>query len=251
MTKLAAPLVGRARELEVLERTLAAACEGLPRVVALSGEPGIGKTRLLQELACKADSQGCLVLEGRAAEFERELPFGVLLDACDEYLESLDGLRAQRLAGDGLAELATVFPSLRSLVPDAVPVALAHERYRAHRAVREMLERLAKRQPVVLLLDDLHWADDASIELISHLLRRPPRAGVAVASAYRSGQAPSLLVRAVDSLTAQAGLERIELGPLGPDEAERLVQDLDTSQRRLLYRESGGNPFYLKQLARG
>jgi DNA-binding NarL/FixJ family response regulator len=250
MTKLAAPLVGRARELEVLERTLAAACEGLARVLALSGEPGIGKTRLLQELARKADSHGCLVLEGRAAEFERELPFGVLLDACDEYLESLDGLTAERLAGDGLAELATVFPSLRSLVPDAAPVALAHERYRAHRAVREMLERLAKRQPVVLLLDDLHWADDASIELISHLLRRPPRAGVAVASAYRSGQAPSLLARAVDSLTAQAGLERIELGPLGPDETERLVQNLDASQRRRLYRESGGNPFYFEQLAR-
>src|SRR5215218_561967 len=207
MTKEAAPLVGRARELEVLERALAAACEGFPRMLALSGEPGIGKTRLLQELARKADSQGCLVLDGRAAEFERELPFGVLLDACDEYLESLDGRTAERLAGDGLPELATVFPSLRSLVPDPAPVALAHERYRAHRAVREMLERLAKRQPLVLVLDDLHWADEASIELIAHLVRRPPRAGVTVACAYRSGQAPALLVRAVDSISAEAGLE--------------------------------------------
>jgi hypothetical protein len=144
----------------------------------------------------------------RAAEFERELPFGVLVDACDEYLESLDALTVERLAGDGLGELATVFPSLRSLAPDAAQVALVHERFRAHRAVRELLERLAKRQPLVLALDDLHWADPASIELVSHLMRRPPRAGVLVAAAYRSGQAPPQLERAVRSATTGEGLER-------------------------------------------
>jgi DNA-binding CsgD family transcriptional regulator len=250
MTKPAAALVGRERELELLQRAIAVACEGSTQLMAVTGEPGIGKTRLLGELVHEADARGCLVLEGRAAEFERELPFGVLVDACDEYLESLDALTAERLAGDGLGELATVFPSLRSLAPHAVQVALVHERFRAHRAVRELLERLAKRQPLVLALDDLHWADPASIELVSHLMRRPPRAGVLVAAAYRSGQAPPPLERAVRSAIAEQGLERIDLVPLSAGEAERLVESLDRSQRELLYRESGGNPFYIEQIAR-
>jgi DNA-binding NarL/FixJ family response regulator len=245
-------LVGRERELEALDRALGAAGDGAAQLLAISGEPGIGKSRLVAELGRRADAHGCLFLDGRSAEFERERPFAVLLDACDEYLESLDARTAERVAGDGVVELAQVFPSLRALAPtEAAGAGLVAERYRAHQAFQELLERLAVRQPVVLALDDLHWADGASTELLAHLLRRPPRGRVILTLAFRSEQAPRRLASEIGRAAREGRLEQLQLGVLGPEDAERLLADVAERERPRVLRESGGNPFYLDQLARG
>jgi DNA-binding NarL/FixJ family response regulator len=251
LTTLAQPLVGREAELELLERMLDHACEGSSRFAVLTGEPGIGKTSLLAELARRAQERDCLVLEGRAAEFERELPFGLVVDAFDAYLEALDPRSYDRLAADGLEELASVFPSLRSLGDGAALPTGPAERFRAHHAVRELMERLAARQPLVLSLDDVHWSDGASLELIGHLVRRRPDAAVMVVVAYRAGQASPALARAVETARRDDEVARLELGPLGADEAGTLVAALAAPEQERLFRESGGNPFYLLQLARG
>jgi DNA-binding CsgD family transcriptional regulator len=250
MARQAEALVGRDRELERLEGVLDGLDSGSGRIVVITGEPGIGKTRLLAELAGRADARGCLVLEGRGAEFERELPFGVVVAACDEYLASLDARTAERLAGEGLAELTAIFPSLQSLAPEAPSAGLVDERYRAHRAVRELLANLAVRQPVVLALDDVHWADGASAELLGHLVRRPPGGAVVVAVAFRARQAPGRLAEALAAARDEDRVEQVEPLPLSPDQATRLVAGLDAPTSDALYRESGGNPFYLEQLAR-
>ena len=189
MTDLARSVVGRERELEVVERLLDEACAGEVRILCVAGEPGIGKTRLLAELAGRAGQCRCLVLQGGTAEFQGELPFGVLVDALDEYLESLAPSAYQRLATDDLGELAGVFPALRSLDPKSDHPSTAAERFRAHRAVSTLLEQLAVDRPLLLVLDDLHWADGASLELVSHLLRRRPHAALLVAVAFRRGPA--------------------------------------------------------------
>ncbi|MGZ6637988.1 MAG: AAA family ATPase, partial [Solirubrobacteraceae bacterium] len=93
----------------------------------------------------------------------------------DEYVESLGPDRLSTLGDDVQAELAYVLPSLSALAGGRA-VALQHERYRSHRAVRLLLELLAQTTPLVLMLDDVHWADLASIELLGSLLRRPPAA---------------------------------------------------------------------------
>jgi DNA-binding CsgD family transcriptional regulator len=236
--------------LELLERMLEEACGGSSRFVVVTGEPGIGKTSLLGELVRKAQERDCLVLEGRAAEFERELPFGLVVDAFDAYLESLDPRTYDRLAADGLDELASVFPSLRSLGGASAHPSTASERFRAHHAVRELIERLAARKPLLLALDDVHWSDVASLELIGHLVRRRPEAAVMVAVAYRAGQARPALAGAVDGALLAGEIDRLELGPLGADEAGLLVPAEAAAERERLYRDSGGNPFYLLQLAR-
>src|ERR671915_1964968 len=176
MTHQARPFVGREHELELVEQLLEGTCAGEARFLFIAGEPGIGKTRLLAELLARAGERGCVALHGSAAEFERELPFGLVVDALDEYLESLDPHAFERLAREELTELAGVFPALRPLDAGSGAPGTAAERFRAHRAVRGLFEHLAARQPVVLALDDLHWADGASLELVAHLLRRPPRA---------------------------------------------------------------------------
>jgi ATP/maltotriose-dependent transcriptional regulator MalT len=244
------PLVGRAAELDALERVLDELDRGPPGAIELVGELGIGKTRLLSELATRAELRGHLVLSGSASELERELPFSVYVHALDEYVESLGPNLLSTLDDDVQAELAHVLPSLFALAAGRA-VALQHERYRSHRAVRALLERLAQTRPLVLVLDDFHWADPASVELLGALLRRPPAAAVLMAVALRPRHTPERLAAALERAHRAAALIRLELGALTPDEARELLGGrVDPAGAAVLYQESGGNPFYLEQLAR-
>jgi DNA-binding CsgD family transcriptional regulator len=218
--------------------------------VFVTGEPGIGKTCLLLELIRQAEQRGCLALRGSAAEFERELPFGVIVDAFDEYLEALDRREFNRLSAEDLGELSGVFPALSSLNPGTDQPTTAAERFRAYRAIRDLIESLAVRQPLVLVLDDLHWADGASLELTAYLLRHPPRGSVMVAATLRGGQADRGLMAALERATKDADVVRpIELGPLTRADATTLIASVDGAERDGIYETSGGNPFYLLQLS--
>ena len=184
------------------------------------------------------------------AEFEQELPFGVLVDAFDEYLESLDPREFKRLSAEDLGELSGVFPALSSLNPGSDQPTTAAERFRAHRAVRDLIESLAVRQPLVLVLDDLHWADGASLELTAYLLRHPPRGSVLVAATLRGGQADRGLIAALERATKDADV--VPSDRTWPAHARRR-EDLDRQWRRRRtrrhLRDQRGNPFYLLQLS--
>jgi len=146
VTELAQTLVGRQAELDLLERMLEEGCAGSPQIVSVTGEPGIGKSSLLAELLRRAEERGCLALRGSAAQFEGDLPFGLIIDALDEYLESLAPSAFHSLQTESLAELGGVFPALRSLDPGSDEPTTAAERHRAYRAARELLEHLADKR---------------------------------------------------------------------------------------------------------
>ncbi|MGZ3446578.1 MAG: ATP-binding protein, partial [Myxococcaceae bacterium] len=242
--------MGRADELASLERILDELDGGCPGAIEVAGEPGIGKTRLLREVAARAGARGHLVLSGAASEFENDLPFSVFVDALDEYVAGLETDRLAVLDGAVQAELALVFPSLSALA-GGQQVAPQHERYRSHRAVRALLERLAQPLPLVLVLDDFHWADSASVELLGALLHRQPAAAVLTAVALRPRQTPERLAITLERAHRSATLTRVDLGALTLDEARQLLGErFDVAHAALLYQESGGNPFYLEQLAR-
>ena len=212
----------------------------------MEGEPGIGKTRLLTELGVRADRHGWLVLSGSAAELEGELPFAVFVDALDEYLRSLAPHELGDLDEDAVGELAQVFPALAG-----GDRARAGDRYRTHRAVRRLLEALARSKPLVLLLDDLHWADAGSLDLLGSLLRRPPAAAVLIAMALRPRQVPDRLSGALERAWRAGGLTRLELGALSSSEARELLGErIEEADLAALYEQANGNPFYLEQLAR-
>ena len=139
-----------------------------------------------------------------------------------------------------------MLPSLADLGAAAGPV-LQDERYRVHRAMRELLERLAVHQPLVLILDDVHWADPASVDLLAALLRSPPAASVVIALGARPRQLEERLQGALDRAERQGALTRVELGGLSRAAAGEL---LGVAKGDELFEETGGNPFYLQQLAR-
>ncbi|MGH7357402.1 MAG: ATP-binding protein, partial [Candidatus Rokuibacteriota bacterium] len=240
------PLVGRAPELAAVDQLLQRLQDGERGCVTVVGEPGIGKSRLARELCARALGVGVSVLSGRASEFEREAPFAPFVYALAGHLADLDR-RPEGLSPEQWAELGLVFPEL-GVRPSQ---ALGAERFRLYYAVRALLGELASRRPLVLVLDDLHWADDASLELIAHLLRHPPEAPVLLVLVYRPERAPRALVGAAARAERDGALERLDLGPLSAKEADELLGGgLDTAVRRAEHREAGGNPFYLEQLAR-
>jgi len=117
--------------------------------------------------------------------------------------------------------------------------------------VRVLLEHLAQPLPLVLVLDDFHWADSASVELLGALLRRRPAAAVLIAVALRPRQTPERLAITLERAHRSAAVTRMALGALTPVEARQLLGErFDVARAAVLYRESGGNPFYLEQLAR-
>jgi DNA-binding CsgD family transcriptional regulator len=241
---LNAAIVGRTPELEEVRGALDALAGGSAGWLAIDGEPGIGKTRLLVELRRLADERGHVVLDGAAAEFERDAPFSPWADALDAYVAAQDLAGHPGWDAELAGELAGILPGL---APTADGSAIAEDRYRAHRAVRRLLEILAAEQPVVLVLDDLHWSDRASLELIAALVRRNPAAPVLFALSCRTGQMPERLRAAL----ADPAVRRVSLAPLSAEQAAAMLPGVAPGAMAELYRHAGGNPFYLEQLARG
>ncbi len=250
MATVAEQLVGRADELGAVEHALTGLGTAEAAALVVLGEPGIGKTRMLAELAGKSDALGQIVLSGSASELESDLPFWVFVDALDEYVAGLDPRRLQSLEDDVRAELGRVLPSMSEFASSG-DVPIQDERYRTHRAVRDLLERLAATKPLVLILDDVHWADSASVELVSALLRRPPAAAVLIALGARPRQLPERLAAALERGHRGGSVVRLELGRLERDDAGLLLgEQVSAALADTIYEESGGNPFFLEQLAR-
>ena len=157
-------LVGREEELAAIQHAL----DGLggarqsqrSRFLEVVGDPGIGKTSLLDVLRAEAEARGWWTLRGCATEFETEVPLYALVDAMDD---TLSGIR-QSLSASLVSALGTVFPALFDF--NAAAETTMRERYRLHRSIGQLLEHIAAAGPVVVILDDMQWADRALVNLL-------------------------------------------------------------------------------------
>jgi predicted ATPase len=204
--------IGREGELRELEGHLDALETGNSAFLEIVGEPGTGKTTLLTSLRERADRRGVLVLGGRASQFENEIPFDPFVDALDDYLATVNPRRLAPLGEERIAELAVAFPSLMAIARER-PSLAAEERYQIHRAVRSLLGLIGSAKPLVLTIDDAQWSDQSSLELLRHLVRRPPSAAVMVAIAFRTGTMPDSWQVLADAALREGDLARLEVGP--------------------------------------
>jgi tetratricopeptide (TPR) repeat protein len=252
------PFTGRTAELRRVTRRLDEARAGHGGVMLLAGEPGIGKTRLIEEAAETARAQGALMLWGRCYEGEAARPFGPFAEALGEYARTVAPEVLQADLGVHAAPLTRIVPQLRERIPDLPePVALepAEERVRLLDAVAQSLLALAARVPTVLVLDDLHWADAGTVALLRHVARFVPRARLLVLGAYRDVEvaAHHPLTDALGTLPQETSYEQLGLEGLDAAAVKELVDtvaDRETPAAwvEALTRETSGNPFFLREV---
>jgi len=242
------PVVGRDAELEAVAGVLDAVAGGARRLLVVRGEAGIGKTRLLEVVREQAVARRFVLLEGRATELESDVPLAPVVDALESGLRELPEPRLRELGEEQLRLLASVLSGVGEPPADRWEPASAAERWRLHRAMRGLLNIFGARRPVALVLDDVHWSDPATLEFLDHIVRRPPENAHLVTLALRPGEAGERLAAAQ---RGAGGGVVLDLPPLDRPAADLLLAGVeDPDEREWLFRESGGNPLLLEELAR-
>src|SRR6266487_4230056 len=257
----ASPFVGRHKELTRVMNCYAVARQGQAHVVLVAGEPGIGKTRLLDEIAARAAHDGAIALRGGASEAEGMPPYLPFLEALGRYIQDapLDRLREQVAAA--LPVLTSILPELAVRLGELAalhPLPPEQARFRLYEAVGTFLQSIGLLQVLVLLFDDLHWADTASLDLVCHLARRQSRAHVLLVGAYRDSELDrnAALTRTIAELSRRRMLTTVAIEPLSCHEIESLAfhtlgSPLSPAVSSLLYAQSEGNPFFAEELLHG
>ncbi|HYZ99812.1 MAG TPA: AAA family ATPase, partial [Acidimicrobiales bacterium] len=248
------PFVGREGELAQLGAAWDRAAAGARHLVVVTGEAGIGKTRLVTEAARRVSGEGALVLFGRCDE-EAIVPYQPIVEALDGLVSAIPADELAMLDDEARAELAAVLPSLdapRRMTRPAGPAGLFE-------AVTTLVASVARERPVLLVLDDLQWADRDTLLLVRHLLRRAGEAPVLVVAISRDHDVASghVLGDVVHALERDGWVRRLPLRGLGEPDVRTLLHRAEVAPgdeaalARRLVTETAGNPFLVTELLRG
>ena len=249
------PFVGRGRELERLFSAWQTTLAGGANAVLIAGEPGVGKTRLAGEWSRQAYDQGALVIYGRCDE-DLGAPYQPFAEALRSLVPCLGTRRLRRLRG--VEALLPLVPGLIDVLPDLAAPTRADpdtERYALFDAVVALLGIASAGAPVVLILDDLHWAAKATLLLLRHLLRFGEHARVQIVGTYRSTDLDRShpLAAMLADLHRDGTANRLQLSGLDEDDVTTYVAEAgyhDEELARALASVTGGNPFFLIEALR-
>jgi DNA-binding CsgD family transcriptional regulator/tetratricopeptide (TPR) repeat protein len=231
------PFVGRSAELEML-RTLMPSAEGEGRrVVLLAGEPGSGKSRLVREFAGEAAANGAVVLYGSCDAIVRT-PYGPFVEALDHLVRVTEPTELRRSLGGAGGELTRLLPDLATRVGElAAPVKADPdtERHRLHKAVTDLLAGVGRRTPLLLVLEDGHWADGPTLLLLRHLARAAADARLLLIATFRDTEAdvPKALSETLADLRRSDDVVRLRLAGLSDDEVAEFVRRASGSESEL------------------
>jgi DNA-binding CsgD family transcriptional regulator len=239
-------LLERDRELSAIERSLSAAVDGSGGVVLIEGAAGSGKSALIGAARERAASVGLRVHGATSSELEREFAFGCIRQLFESTLRAASPSQRRDLLAGAAA------PAERILAPEAMADRTV-ERFAALNAIYWLVANLAVTSPLLLVVDDLHWADDASIHALGFLARRIGELPVALVLALRP-QEPVASAMLIDDLRAVPGLEHVSPPPLSKEAVAAIVRaeepEASAEACAACHTASAGNPLYLRELLR-
>lgn len=252
--RLRGPFVGRQRECNSLDEAYQAAAGGRLQIVLLSGELGIGKSTLWQQWSAGLPPE-TIVLDTRCLDATQSLPFAPLtgLFGSQICLTRISGPQSP-VSPVWLTELARLLPEIRNHrtdLPPATPLPAPEERRRLFEAFVQSLRSLAA-TPLILFLDDLHWADQATLDWLVYLSDRMRDEPLLLVCAYRANEVSPALVQHIAGWKRMHVARQLILSQLTVQEATELIAALDGNVEMVdyLHTQSGGNPYYLTELAR-
>ena len=250
-------LVGRSAEFVRLRAAFELALDGQSGATLVGGEAGVGKTRLVTEFAELARAEGAEVLQGGCILLgEGALPYAPVVEALRGLIRRLPPDELDQLVGPGRSELARLVPDLGPVISEAASgFSLGSAQGRMFELLLGVLERLAAVRPVVFIVEDLHWSDQSTRDLLGFLVRNLRQAAVMLVLTYRSDELHRRhpLLPLLAELGRAPGVDRLELQPFsGPESAEQLRaiagRDLDPVLLESIHARSGGNAFFAEEL---
>ncbi len=251
-------LIGRGHELDRAAAALTAARDGHPAFVLVAGEAGVGKTRFLREVAARAGAMGGQVLEGGCVQVGTEgLPFGPLIEALRGLTYVLPSAELDELLGSGRAELARLMPHLQRGGEDTFggepPNSSAQGRLFEHLLL--LFERLATQAPLLVVIEDVHWADRSTLELLGFLARNLRQGPIVLVVSYRSDELhrrhpllPFLAEQERSGRAERLQLSRFDRSELAAQLAAILGAQPDPDLLERIMARSQGNAFYAEEL---
>lgn len=252
-------LVDRIAELTKLKAGYENALTSRSSLLALQGEAGVGKTRLMQELGVYAQSRGAVVLSG--STFERTLAYAPWIEVARQYVAQVPGELLRRMLGPRAPELVKLVPDIVAKVgttPPAKPLGEQQDKIRLYEAVTQFFISICTESPLLLLFDDMQWADQSSLDLLEYFVRSTSNHRVLTACAYRPEdvQPNSPLHPSLMKFNRQRLLETIQVRNLGKEETVELIKQMFGEQTitpefaDLIYERTGGNPFFVEEVLR-
>jgi serine/threonine protein kinase/tetratricopeptide (TPR) repeat protein len=252
------PLVGREAESTVLREALTRAMQGSGSLVTLAGEPGVGKTRLSSELMHVARAEGVIALAGHCYEGEGARPFSPWVEILDATTRIAPKHALREALGDGAPEIAKLQPALRRLYPDLPPpLDLPPEAERAYLfdCFCDFVDRSSRVQPLLFVLEDLHWADEPTVLLLRHVCLRLSELPILVVGTYRDVELDVArpLAAALRHLVRERLVERVSLHRLTADNVAEILEAMSGREPpaalvEAVHGETEGNPFFVEEV---
>jgi DNA-binding CsgD family transcriptional regulator/tetratricopeptide (TPR) repeat protein len=252
--------VGRQREMDALKAALEEAISGHGRLLMLEGEPGIGKTRTAQEMASYAKSRGTQVLWGWCYEEAGAPPYWPWVQPLRSYIQHQEPDQLRSQMGLGAADIAEIISDVGEKLPGLEPpLALEPEkaRFRLFDSITTFLKNTAQSQGLMLVLDDLHWADKASLFLLQFLARQLVESRLLVVGCYRDVELSRRhpLSETLAQLSRQPGFRRYMLPGLDREDTGRFIEataGIGPPQKlvEIIYEHTEGNPYFMTEVVR-
>ncbi|HEV8575230.1 MAG TPA: AAA family ATPase, partial [Dehalococcoidia bacterium] len=251
------PMVGRGEERAQLQRLLERAVGGQGSLAMISGEAGVGKTRLVQELAAEGAGLGVLALTGHCYESE-EAPYVPFVEILQSGLRGTTQEAFREGLGKYAADVAKLMPELRRIFADIpAPLELPPEQERRYlfNSLSELLEQASRGQPLLLAVEDLHWADSSTLMLLQHIVRRLQGMRVLLICTYRDTEIDGSLPfkETLAEIVRRRLAERIALKRLPPPDVKAILdalggQGAPEPVAQAVYSETEGNPFFVEEV---